>query len=279
MKKFILLIVLSMMIILPAFAGEDNSKLKEAVKLYKAGNYTRSMQLFKDITSNDPGNALAYYYLGMCYVQIGDKESAINSYKTVITLSPDSQLATNSRVGLNNINPPDMQENTPAVDPVQGFLSEQAKEAIQKSKLNTIIENTNSNKEINPSLYKGLDNFDPDKPKKKDKDYYLNEKPSQEKIVEAMQTLSQAGINPYGNMQNPQINPEMMQMNMLMGAFGGGNNMGNMNGNNMNNMLPLLMMMQNNQGSNNISPEAIQTMMSSMMMPEMMNLYGNNNNN
>ena len=52
-------------------------------------------------------------------------------------------------------------------------------------------------------------------------------------------------------------NPEMMQMNMLLG---------NNNQNNSMNMLPLLLMNQN--GNQKISPEIIQTMMMSQMNPE-----------
>ena len=51
-------------------------------------------------------------------------------------------------------------------------------------------------------------------------------------------------------------NPEMMQMNMLLGNNETQNNM---------NILPYLLMQQGQNGNDNLSPELIQTMMMSQM--------------
>lgn len=290
MKKFILSVILVMILSLSVNAKGNYALLKSAIKQYKAGDYTGSMQNLETITKSDPGNALAYYYLGMCYSQIGNGAKATEAYQKVIALSPNSQLSTNASIGITNINPPpppspdSKQENgLPVVEKIKqskDFLSEQAKTTYQEKNINNIIKNANDNKEVNPSLYKRLENFDPQKTKSDDTNKYLNSTPTQEQVAEAMQTLSKAGMNPYAaNMQNmqamQQINPEMMQLNLLMSSMGGGNN----NGGGMNNILPMLMMMQNGQGDNKMSPEAIQAMMSSMMMPGMMDMFNSNNNN
>ena len=83
--------------------------------------------------------------------------------------------------------------------------------------------------------------------------------PTNEEIANAVKTLAKLGVNPMGSMVQPAMyqNPEMMQMNMLLG-----NNTQSYN--NMN-MLPLLMMNQNSR--ENMSPEFIETMMMNQMTP------------
>lgn len=290
MKIFFLAVISVIFISLPARADENISDLRTAIKQYKSGNYTGSMQTLTTITANDPGNALAFYYLGMSYAQIGNSNSALTSYNNVILLAPKSRLATNARTGIINLEPPEPNTLQP-VKNTTDFLADRVKETFQNSNINTVIKNTNINKKIDPKLYKRLENFDPDK-KESDTFKYLNAQPTREQIVEALQVLSKVGVNPTNfqsvqsvqNFQNnpvASINPEMMQMNMLMSSFGGGNmNNGGMNGmNGMSGMMPILMMMQNNKGNNKMSPEILQSMVSNMMMQGMSDLYGNNNNN
>jgi len=287
MKKIIISLILAVSFVATSYAAGVSPQLKYAIKQYKNKNYIGSMQTLEEITAKDPGDALAHYYLGMCYVQIGDVAKADAEYNTVITLSPNSELAKNANIGKNNLTGNPQPANNPNnldkfINPLiqkREFLSDEAKEKIQEKNIKTIIENVNNKRENDPAIYNRIENLEP---KKSSSD----EKPTQEQITEALEILKKAGINPanatnsyMANMQASQINPEMMQMNMLMSAFGGGGN-NNMNGgNSMNNMLPMLMMMQNGQGNNKVDPETIQVMMSQMMMPGMMNLYDNNNNN
>ena len=276
MKKIIFSLILSGLIATSAYAAGMSPQLKQAIKQYKSQNYIGAMQTLEEITAKDSGNALAHYYLGMCYVQAGNTEGAAREYDTVVTLSPNSQLAANATAGKNNLSGGPPTAIIPVVQQVKKeFLSDQAKEKLQEKNIKTIIENVNNNRENNPAIYNRLEKLD-----KKSS----NDMPTEEQIAEAMQTLSKAGLNstnPYvaNNMQASQINPDMMQMNMLMSAFGGGGNNNMNSGSSLNNMMPLLMMMQNGQGNNKVDPEMIQAMMSSMMMPGMMNLYENNNNN
>jgi len=279
MKKIIVSLILAVSITASAYAAGVSPQLKYAIKQYKSQNYLGAMQTLESITEKDTGNALAHYYLGMCYVQVGDTDKASAEYDMVVTLSPNSELATNAAIGKNNLsgkpqNPGIDKLITPVVQSAKGFLSDEAKEKIQEKNIKTIIENVNNKRDNSPAIYKRLPNLE----QKKSSD----DKPTPEQIVEAMQVLKKAGFNPASaptnNAQLSQINPEMMQMNMLMSAFGGGNNM-NSAGSSMNNLMPMLMMMQNGQGNSKVDPETLQVMMSQMMMPNMMGLYENNNNN
>lgn len=284
MKKIIISLILAVSFVTSVFAAGVSPQLKYAIKLYKSKNYLGSMQALEAITANDPGNALAHYYLGMCYVQVSDTTKAAAEYDMVITLSPTSELASNANTGKTNLSgkPQQAAPLDKFINPLvqkKEFLSDEAKSKIQEKNIKTIIENVNNKRENDPAIYNRIDNLEPKKSS--------NDKPTQEQITEAMEVLKKAGIDPVNstssniaNMQASQINPEMMQMNMLMSAFGGGGNNMNGGGNSMNNMLPMLMMMQNNgQGNNKVDPETIQVMMSQMMMPGMMGLYENNNNN
>jgi tetratricopeptide (TPR) repeat protein len=280
MEKTIISLILAVSIASSAYAASVSPQLKQAIRQYKTQNYIGAMQTLEKITANDPGNALAHYYLGMCYVQVGDTTKASTEYDMVITLSPNSPLAANATTGKCNLssNPLSLDQDKsklPVVQSSKGFLSDEVKEKLQQKSIKTIIDNVNNNRENTPAIYNRVESLD----KKSSSD----DKPTQEQIAEAMQVLSKAGINTanpnMANMQTSQINPEMMQMNMLMSAFGGGGNNMNSGGGSMNNMLPMLMMMQNGQGNTKVDPETIQVMMSQMMMPNMTSLYDNNNNN
>jgi len=274
MKKIIISLLISFVAVSSAFADSaDNSKVKQAIMYYKRGSYTDAMQTLEAVTAKDPGNAVAHYYLGMSYVQIGITDKAQKEYESVLSLVPNTQLSSLAQTGINNINPPSADDPNAGIKPTEtkqtGFFSDGAKEILEKNKINNVIKSLNEGKDANPSVYKDMKNYE------KGLNKSMNTtSPSQEEIAQAMQTLSKAGINPTGS-YNPytQMNPEMMQMNMLMGSMGGGNN-----NNSQMNMMPLLMMMQNGQNSN-VDPQLIQSMMSSMMMPDMMSIYGNNNNN
>jgi len=282
MKKIFFSMIISMLLLGNAvFAESVSPTLKYAIKQYKAKNYIGALQTLQKYTENDPGNALGHYYLGMCYVRIGDKQKANEEYTKVITLSPSSELASNAALGMNNISDTPQQETKPdittTVNKTKEFLSDEAKTKLQEKNIKSIIENVNGNREISPDVYKRLPVYDN---KKSDAS---TSTPSAQEIVDAMKTLSKAGINPStvanAYPSTPQMNPEMMQLNMLMSSMGGGGSMygGSSSNNNSMNMLPMLMMMQG-QGGAKVDPETIQVMMSQMMMPNM-GLYDSNNNN
>ncbi|MEI7474947.1 MAG: hypothetical protein WCK67_09240 [bacterium] len=104
--------------------------------------------------------------------------------------------------------------------------------------------------------------------------------PSAEDMKKALEVLSKAGL-----MNNNTMNPEMMQMQMMMGTMnslsGMNNNNNSMGMNPMSSMMPMLMSQYGNKSSgtadSNVNAELMQSMMTNMMMPSMFN--SNNNDN
>ena len=96
--------------------------------------------------------------------------------------------------------------------------------------------------------------------------------PSDEDILNAIKTLKDAGVTvnvqPPGDMPAQMFaqNPQMAEMNLLLGNS-------NNNNNNMMNMIPF--MMAQSQSGKNIDPRVMQAMIMNSMMPD----FGLNNDN
>lgn len=275
LKKIIISFIIFNSLASSAFADEDNVYLKKGIENYKKGDYLSTIQKMEKVIEDNEGSSLGYYYMAISHVKIGNIDKAMDAYEKVIILDPNSQLANYARIGRKLLN----QQNNNSVKKTpakfkfsikeKGFFSKNVEEDINQRNLKFLLEKINTNQEINPSEYEKFKDFSPDK---------LNNKPSKEEIAKAYQVLSKAGI--HSPSQNYGINPEMMQMSLLASSFGGmGGQMGGQQQGNSNsmNMLPLMMMMQAQQGEKNIDPEFMQTMMTNMMMPNMMNLYENKN--
>ena len=65
-----------------------NSDLMTAIRMYKAQNYTQSYSKLQTYIKKDPSNPLAYYYLAMVYVQVGNQPEAIANYDKAMSLAP-----------------------------------------------------------------------------------------------------------------------------------------------------------------------------------------------
>lgn len=263
-KNVFLSLLICLLLSFSAIAEEDNEFLKEGIKSYKEGNYLRTVQIMEEVVEDNPGSALAYYYLAMAYVQVGNADDAKEAYDNVIMLSPGSQLSRYAEIGKNllEIRPEEKLPEAPVLKTKKSkteFYTENVEKDMEERNLKFLIEKMNRNKTVQPEDYQDFKDFSPDKSS--------NDMPSKEEIAQAYQTLMKAGINPYQNYSNPGLSPEMMQMSQ----------MGMMNSQNMN-MMPLLMMMQpqNGQyGRNNVDPKYMQAILSNMMMPNMMD-YGEN---
>ena len=90
-----------------AKTATSNSTLANAIRLYKAGNYSQSYIAFNNIVKRDPSNAVAYYYLAMTSAQIGKEDEAIANYEKVIHLSPNGQLGRYATKGKTCLETPD----------------------------------------------------------------------------------------------------------------------------------------------------------------------------
>jgi len=267
-KKMTLNILISLIIGMSvsslAFA-EEKELLIQGVKYYKEGNYLRTAQIMEQVAEDNPGSALAYYYIGISYAKLGDANKAELAYEKVIGLSPESQLGRYAKIGIRHLKEYPAEkttEITETLDDTSALYAEQVEREMKDRNLKFIIEKINRNKKIDPEEYRKFEDFSPDK---------SMGRPDNEEIIKAMQVLMKAGLNPYANNQNPAaMNPQLMQMNMMAG-----NMYGRSNNNNPMDMLPMLMMMQAQQngsgmGQENYNPQFIQSMMSNMMMPDMM---------
>jgi len=278
MKRFVIallsILLLSTGTSYAASKSTQPSPLKQGIMMYKAGNYTGCVQHMEKIVEQDPGNALAHYYLAMAYARIGNKEGALKGYNSVISLNTSPQLTNYAKMGIictetpdkcsdpnnnigNNINKVKQEIKATVVAPLSNTVDANIKE----KKLESIKNIINSGSEVPKNNINEFEDFS--KPKHKSE----NTAPSNDDIANALKVLAQAGINPL-NSYNPYSNPEALQMNMLLGSMGGGFS-GLTGGNNMMNLLPLLMMQQQSNGKSNIDPRVIETMFMSSMTPSL----------
>ncbi|OGI01725.1 MAG: hypothetical protein A2Y25_06580 [Candidatus Melainabacteria bacterium GWF2_37_15] len=287
-RKFIISLVVCIFVSSVAFANEGKELLLKGIKYYKDGNYLGTVQTMEKVIKNNPGSGLAYYYTAISYVKLGETSKAQEFYSQVITVSPNSQLSKYSEIGLKLLTPVE-----PKADPamVEGkslpdvSSPENVEKELEERNIKYLIDKVNRKQNVDPSEYQDFKDFSPGKSS--------IDKPNEEDIAKAWQTLMKAGINPMQNANysnpamNPALTPEMIQMSMLTSAMGGMNGMGGMGmqqggGNSSANMLPLLMMMQaqNSQmggqaAGNNFDPQFMQSMLTNMMMPNMADFFEN----
>lgn len=267
-KNAVFALLITVCLASAAFA--DDALLMKGIKSYKEGDYLGTVQTMELVVKDSPGKALAHYYTAMAYVQLGKLSEAMAAYNKVISLDPNSQLANYAEMGKQRLLPPKEEKSLLEGDLLKGIqnslYSDKVEKDSKKRQLELIKDKVNSGQAPTPKDYKDLDDFTPK---------YMNKTPTPEQVAEAYKVLSQAGINPYGNVgMNAAMNPEMLQLSLMTGGMGGGAGM-----NNSMNLLPMLMMMQQGNGNNgnNINPQAIQAMMSNMLMPNMMDMYGSSN--
>ena len=292
MKKLLLVLILSMFSTAGFAATYYTADVINAMKMYKARNYTECLQLMHEALEKDPSNVIAYYYVGLTQTRLGEADKAREAYERVISLNTSSQLTKYAKDGIVCIDTP---ENCPSgitLDPAQRIISE-IDYKMEKEKINTIKNTVNNNRSTSsiPREYvTGLKDFSSAQVQKTEKERYkqleriknmtpseneaeqpeksgaLNDKPSKDEIADAFDTLRRAGymnFNPQAMAM--QYSPDMMQMNMLMGLNGM-----NYNSNEFS-MYPYMMYQGQNQ---NFSPEMIKSMMMSSMVNNSMGFQG-----
>ena len=249
LKKIILgLAALAFMAIQTAsFADQvPDSTIKSLVSKYKAQNYLGCIQASDKVIQKNPSNIFAYYYKGLSYYQLGKKDEAISAFEKVQALNSNKTLVEYSKKGIACLETPEecatygqAQSDLDLFIKSKKFYDKSVQAEVNKKKLDRIRENINDE----------LKNTD-----------QKSEVPTNDEIANAVKTLAKIGINPLAGINAGYQNPEMMQMNMLLGN----NNMNNGMGMN-NNMLPMLLM--NKEAMQNMSPEVIQSMMMNQMAP------------
>ena len=96
LKKIIFTSVLLGMFAVPAIAEKAvvcPSEVKASIVKYKKGDYVGCVQDLQEYTEKDPSNAIAYYYMGIAYMQLGLKDNAYESLKKVSTINSVPRLS------------------------------------------------------------------------------------------------------------------------------------------------------------------------------------------
>ena len=282
MRKIIITLVCLLTICVNS-AQAATGKLRQGVMMYKSGNFVGCMQTMQDIVSSDPGNAFAHYYLAMSYVRVGKVEDAKKEYQSVLALNSSAVLNVYAKQGLANIDPSSTTSasatsSTPSssssklpeapslgTKPAASGATTGVYSKIKEQKLESIKQMLNNGSSVDPNMYKNLDNNKSD-----------SSTPNGEEVKKALAVLSQAGLNQYSN---PYASTDMAQLGLMMSATGGMGNLNNAGGanNSYMNMLPMMLMQQSNSGKK-IDPQLMQTVVSSMMMPNMFSSFNDSGN-
>lgn len=236
-------------------ANEPVPKVSDAIQKYKGQNYVGCMQDTLEITQNDPADALAYYYMAISYVKLGNREKALEAYQKVIALSSNPTLKEYAERGELCLNTPEECKPKNTTD-------------IEEKLADEYYKFVNSTKNLSKEVSDKLDEIQIEIMKQdinKEVDDKKSEMPTNDEIANAVKVLAKVGVNPFTSQSNPYIqaqqsmmqNPEYMQLQMMLG-----NN--NNNGNDFMSMLPYFMTQT---GKNqNMSADTIKNMMMSSMI-------------
>lgn len=269
-----------------------NATVNTAIAKYKKGNYTGCIQEMYSIIKKDPSNAVAYYYIALCYTQIGDNTNAVKSYEKVIALNPNQTLLNYATKGRDCITggpacSPEGEHDeldTFVNSPYGNGLSPELSVEMKQKQLERVKQTINTKEELNKKDIEKIRKID-SKSEAKQTEKLAYAEPTSDEILSAIDVLKRAGVNvslqnassqnenSYMNMMNPMAaysDPQMAEMSMLLG------NNNNNNNNAMWNMLPF--MLANKEQGKNIDPQVIQAMMMQSMLPNLDFNSGNNNN-
>ena len=256
MKNKVLILVMLMALCIGCAHAEDVvPDIKDVVLKYKAQNYVGSLQDALDITKNDPANALAHYYSAISYVQIGDRDKALESYKKVISLASSDTLREYAERGELCLTSPSECEHKSA----QNEITDKVLHKFINSTQHFSKEVTDKLDEIELEMLKHNINKDAD---------LKSEMPSNDEIAQAVKTLARAGVNPLAMQSNPYSqaqqslmqNPEYMQLQMMLG-----NNQNNSN-NDFMSMLPYFIQQNGSSKNSDLSAQTLKNMMMSSMI-------------
>lgn len=267
-----------------------NANIKSGIAKYKKGNYTGCLQELFALTKKDPSNAVAYYYMAMAYTHLGSQADAVEAYEKVISLGSNKYLVEYATKGRDCLTggpacaPPEAPKEEEAPSDLDKFinspygngLSPELNLEIKQKQLQNIQETINNKEELDKKDIEKIKNFDnKNKSEAETTDKIASSSPSDEEILKAIKTLKDAGVTfnvqASGTDAAAQMfaqNPQMAEMNMLMG-----NNNNSNNG--MMNMIPF--MMAQSQSGKNIDPRIMQAMIMNSMMPDFN--FNNNDNN
>ncbi len=250
----------------PAWESEmeyyPDATLNSAINKYKKGNFSGSLQEMISLTKKDPSNPLVYYYLGMAYTQVGNKNEAIKAYEKVIKLQPDETLVNFARKGRDClVGGPTCSEKQEELTDLDKFInspygngfSEELNQQVKEQRLKDIQKTINNKQKLEDKDLEKIQKFDEKHSEIPKSEKIADNNVSDDDIISAIKTLKNAGvtvsITPY--QQTP-----YNDLNMLFSS----------NNNSSMNMLPF--MLAQYQNGQKIDPQIIQSMMMNSMLPD-----------
>lgn len=253
MKKKLLavlafLILVSLSNIAYAKSASSNSTIANAIRQYKAKNYTQSYLTLSEYVKKDPSNPVAFYYLAMNSAQLGKRDEAIANYNKVLSLSPSGQVEYYALKGKTCLEYPD-KCNEPASkeSELDNFIrgrfgsgfSNEARSIHEKQKIDNLMREINRDDEISPQKFKEY------------KDFSSQAKPTDEEVVAALRTLQKAGFGDIINHNN--ISSDLSLLTGRRDSYNGSE------------YDMLYMLLGKNSGEAKLSPQVIQSLLSNQM--------------
>lgn len=102
-KKIVKNILIILTLLILNFQTACASSLQDGVTAYNHSNFMKAEQCFKSALTQSPNNSNIRYYLAITQVRIGKYDEARANYQYIINHFPNSNAATYSAAGLDNI--------------------------------------------------------------------------------------------------------------------------------------------------------------------------------
>lgn len=211
------ILILSTSVGIANCATTSNTPLSEAIKLYKAGNYSQCYVQLEQVIKNDPANALAYYYMAMTSAQIGKKDEAISNYEKSLSLNPmNNNLSRYAKKGKRCLETPDKCEESVFESVEEEFilgkrthkLTDEVKSDYERLKIENLMREMNRNDSLEIQRFKEFKDF--------------SSVPNNDEIVAALRVLQNAGFNGLINNQTADISTllDSPQQNSIVNLMG-----------------------------------------------------------
>ena len=229
MKKIVSLIVFAFMVVsLSATAATYNitpkapritPTLKPIIVKYKKGDYVGSMQDLEELVKVEKNNTYAKYYLALCYTRLGYKKEATILYNEVVRKDENIALSYYSQRAIDCLENPNNSICLPK------GANEQGEDELDDMDLFIM-----SGKKVHPAA---MDRITRERMERKmvEEEYIRNQqqqeaaakgelhsynKPTNEEIANALDTLSKIGMNPYSQF-NPIAQAQQFNQYGVMG--------------------------------------------------------------
>jgi len=95
--KSLIILIAVLILSFPKLNADISKWFKDGLELYQNRNYNDAILNIRKVIENDPQNAQAYYYIGMCYLMTQQFDDAIDNFTTSIKLDSKNPDAFNNR--------------------------------------------------------------------------------------------------------------------------------------------------------------------------------------